>query len=324
MTVGVFGASGFIGRQVVDELLKQDRNVIPCGRRQNPIRSDVDYRKCDVNDRRKVDEITCESDDLVLLFASSMRESREDPVRNMRVNINGLLNILESARKNDVRRIVFTSTIALFSTIEYLPLDENHTTSPGTPYGVSKLAGEHYTRLYGELYGIDYAVFRLCNVYGPGQYPGTGGIIPLIHRAIKTDSTFFVNGDGTSERDYIYVSDVASYIVGALDLPEANFLANLGTGKSTSINRLIEISESVVGKKMTVEHRPPVAGEICNFTVDNSLLKKKYKRSPPTDIRTGIAKTFEWLDSTESALRDHHSANIVNLQTSNSFRTSHH
>ncbi len=289
----VFGSSGFIGRNLINKFLEEKVKVLASdlqGRKTN-----VPFLKADILDFTEVENVVKGSKTIIHLAADSLTNSLKNPRKNAQINIIGTLNILEAARKHDVERIIFSSASSVVGEVKYNPVDEKHPCKPKTPYAVAKYAIENYLRVYNEIYGMNYIIFRFFNVYGPYQTPETGGLIPNVIYKIIKNKEIPVYGDGSAVRDYIYVEDVVNFLFKATTLPKTNFIVNLGTGKGATVKEVINTCSKVIGKKPKISWKPKRPGEIDNFTADTSKLVKYFKEKPKTSLEKGIQKTYEWL-----------------------------
>jgi UDP-glucose 4-epimerase len=297
LSVLVFGATGFVGRNLVERLVLEGYDVIGSDVTDNPYAGTVDYLKGDILDRNHVFEAAKKSDIIVHLAASSLVESLKDPLRNMRVNVEGTLNILDAARKYDVHKVIYSSASSVVGSVERSPVDESQGCTPRTPYAVAKKACEDYLRVYHEAYGLRYLVFRLFNVYGPWQAYQSGALVPSLHRTLMEDKEFQVYGDGSNTRDFIYVRDVVEYCCSAIKNQTENLIVNMGTGQGTSIIQLIELASQLLGMNPKITHKPSRPGEIGNFVADTRRLVELFGARPFTSLREGLKKSFAWLEA---------------------------
>lgn len=297
MRVLVFGAAGFVGRNLTEQLVKEKFDVVAADVAENPFPSSVEFRQVDVLDRAATFRLVKESDVVIDLAASPLADSVQEPTTNMRVNIEGTLNILDAAREHHVQKVIYSSASSVIGVPKYNPVDEEHPCTPRTPYAVAKKASEDYLRVYGEIYGLPYLIFRFFNVYGPGQTGRSGALIPSLFNTLSQGRTFQVYGDGSAERDFVFVDDVVEFCILAMKGGVSNQLVNLGTGQGTSILQLIDLASELLNLSPKVEHGPERPGEIGNFVADTKRLVSLFGKPPLTPLREGLARTFSWLRS---------------------------
>ena len=295
LTVLVFGAAGFVGRNLVKKLAEEHHNVVASDVIDDPFNGSIVYRKVDILDGNRVLEAVKKTDVIVHLAASPLAVSLQDPARNVKVNLEGTLNILDAARKNDVSKVIYSSASSVVGSVRSNPVDENHTCEPKTPYAVAKKACEEYLRVYNELYGLRYLVFRFFNVYGPWQTYGSGALIPVMYRNLTEGKEIQVYGDGSNTRDFVYVGDVTDFCSAAITSHTENSVVNMGTGKGTSIIELINLASDLLGTKPKIAYRPARPGEISNFVADTAKLVQVFGRGPSTSLKEGLKRTFSWL-----------------------------
>jgi UDP-glucose 4-epimerase len=294
MRVAIFGASGFVGRNIVEVFKRKNIEMVTSDSKEFELR-DVKFIKADILDPNAVAKVLKGADVVVHLAASGLPTSLKNPLLDAKVNIEGTLNILNAAREHGVDEIVFSSASSLVGEVKYNPVDENHPCIPRTPYGIAKLACEHYLRVYHELYGLNYFIFRFFNIYGPWQYPESGALVPMIYKKLTTTGSFDLFGDGSQTRDFVFVGDVAEFYLKVLKDGVKNEIVNLGTGRATSIKEIVEISGEILGIEPKINYWPPRPGEIDNFVADTTKLKGLFGSVPQTDLRAGLKKTYEWL-----------------------------
>ena len=226
-------------------------------------------------------------------MAHSLVSSIEGPAKNAEVNILGLLNILEACTKNKIKKIIFTSASSMIGEPKTPQVSEDHIATPKTAYGISKLASEHYLRLYHELNNLNYVVFRFFNIYGPYQ---KNGLIPSLYSRIAQNQHLTVFGKGDQIRDYVFIQDIIPFFEKAVTENIAdNTIFNLGTGKGTSILDIINILSETMNIKPEIEFKDPRPGEIGNFVADPKLLSLTFGNTPLTTVEEGIKQTVEWL-----------------------------
>src|SRR5208283_3311379 len=246
MKAAVFGASGFVGINVVEALTTAGIEVIASDIREcDAIKTE--FRKADLLDYDQVERVVKDTDVVIHLAASPLPVSLEKPKINARINIEGSLNIMDAARNCGIRKIIFSSASSIVGDVKYNPVDEIHPCTPKTPYGVAKFAMEHYLRVYQELYHLDYLVFRFFNVYGPWQYPESRAVIPMVYDKLKKEGSFNLFGDGSQTRDFIYVGDIADFYVKAAKTGVKNEVVNMGTGKGTTVKEIVAIAGTILG-----------------------------------------------------------------------------
>lgn len=296
MKIGIFGASGFVGRNIVEKLSEQNLDFVASDVR-NVFDTDVSFQKADLLDYDQVESVVKQTDIVIHLAAHPLPASIENPRLNAKINIEGTLNILDAARKHDVTKIIFSSASSLVGEVRYNPVDEVHPCVPKTPYGVAKYATEHYLRVYRELYGLNYLVFRFFNIYGPWQFPESGALIPMVYNKLSNGESFTVFGDGSQTRDFVFVRDLADFYVKAVSTDVKNEVVNLGTGRGTTIKEILTISGELLGIDPVIVNKPPRPGEIENFVADVSKLRRLFSETPSTSLKMGIEKTFSWLSS---------------------------
>lgn len=294
MKVAVFGASGFVGINVVNVFQQAGIKVIASDIKESP-HITAEFKPADLLDYDQVAGVVKGSDIVVHLAASPLPVSIEKPRLNARINIEGSLNVMDAAREYGVQKIIFSSASSLVGEIKYNPVDEEHSATPKTPYGVAKYAIEHYLRVYQELYGLNYLIFRFYNIYGPWQYPESGALIPMVYRKLKDEGSFNVFGDGKQARDFIYVGDLADFYVKAVTNDVKNEVVNLGTGRGTTIKEVVGIAGEILGVEPKINYLPQRPGEIDNFVADTRKLKKLFSEVPDTSLDDGLQKTFDWL-----------------------------
>lgn len=301
MGIGITGAAGFVGRNLLGLLAGTEHEVIACDIAPlEPPASNISYRKLDITDETAVRSMVEDVDVVGHLAAHQLPESREAPRLNAEVNVMGSLNILEAARDTDLEKVFFSSASSVVGEVKEVPVSEDHPVTPQSPYGVAKHAIEEYLRVYNQLYDLDYLVYRFYNVYGPHQYPESGALVPVVIDRLDRGEGVYVTGDGRQTRDFIYVKDVADYIVQGLESDVKNELVNMGTGTGTEIIKAINVMADIVGVDPEIEKRPERPDEIDDFYADVSKCERLFGSTPATSFEEGVAETYRWLQTVDS------------------------
>ncbi|MFZ1502424.1 MAG: NAD-dependent epimerase/dehydratase family protein, partial [Nitrospira sp.] len=248
MKVLVTGGAGFIGSHVVDRLLQEGHEVVVVdnlvtGKRKNVPKA-AQFYKLDIENPKLERVFRNERPSVVFHLAAQMnvRRSVEDPMFDAQVNVLGTLNVLEQASKHGARKVIFSSSGgAIYGEQLAFPAPETHITQPLSPYGISKLCGEHYLSYYHRLSGIQIVSLRYANVYGPRQDPeGEAGVVAIFIQKMLRGEQAVVNGNGRQTRDFVFVEDVVESNLMAMG-PEVEGVYNVGTGIETSVNDLFKI-----------------------------------------------------------------------------------
>jgi UDP-glucose 4-epimerase len=296
MDVAVFGASGFVGRNLLAEFAGTDHTVQACDVEPNEApQSNATFRQVDITDEDRVDAVVSEVDTVAHLAAHQLPESKEEPKLNAEINVLGTLNLLDAARRHDVEKVFFSSASSLVGEVETVPVPEDHPARPQSPYGVAKHAVEEYLDVYQDLYDLDYLTFRFFNVYGPYQYPASGALVPVVMSRLHREQGVFVTGDGGQTRDFVYVRDITELIVEGLEGDATNEVVNMGRGVETEIIEAIRAIADVVGVVPDIERRPDRPDEIDDFYADTTKCEALFGRAPDTDFRTGLERTYDWM-----------------------------
>lgn len=301
----VTGGAGFIGSHVAEAYLARGDQVwivdnLSSGKMAN-VPAGAHFVEMDVRDSG-IRELFRETRfDLVNHHAAQIdvRLSVEDPRHDADINVLGLLNLTEAARSVGTRRFVYVSSGGVvYGEPEQLPTPELAPKLPRSPYGVTKLAGEHYLHYYRKVHGLTYAALRYSNVYGPRQDPhGEAGVVAIFSNRLIGGQTLTIFGDGEQTRDYVFVKDVvgANMKVSDLNLGEGVGLDavafNVGTGIRTSVNRLADLLEEVSGIRTDREFRSARPGELQHSALDASRLMAR-GWAPCWDLRDGLRETF--------------------------------
>ena len=236
------------------------------------------------------------------LHAAQMdvRRSVAEPLFDARVNILGTVNLLEAARKANVRRVLFVSSGgAVYGEQEAFPAPESHPTNPVSPYGVSKRAGELYAFFYQAEYQLPFVALRYANVYGPRQDPhGEAGVVAIFTGRMLGAEPVTVNGDGKQTRDYVYVGDVARANLLALE-STATGPFNIGTGIETDVSTLARLLLEATGSRSEVRPGPAKQGEQRRSVVDSRRAAEVLGWRPEVSLAEGLGRTVEWFRTRE-------------------------
>ncbi|MCQ5341355.1 MAG: GDP-mannose 4,6-dehydratase [Candidatus Methanomethylicia archaeon] len=290
----VTGSSGFIGSHLVERLRIEGFKVIGLDYRPS-IFTDI------VGDVRDYDLLKgiMQNINVVVHCAAqtSVIKSVENPIFDAENNILGTLNILEAARRtNKIECFIYLSSAAVYGIPYYVPIDENHPCHPISPYGISKLAGEYYTKVYFEIYNLPTICIRLFNVYGKNQdieSPYSSVISKFINRIIK-NLPLIIYGDGEQTRDFIHVNDVVDMIIKAIECKEAiGETFNCGTGKETSINELARIMMSLSGKTLEIKYSNARSSDIRRSCADIRKAEKLLGFKPKISLEKGLEELLK-------------------------------
>ncbi len=303
MRILVTGGAGFIGSHVVDTFLSAGHDVAVVdnlslhggGRREN-VNARAAFYDRDIRDP-DIGEIFTQQfrPDVVCHHAAqhSVALSTQDPQADADVNVRGMLNILQASVKARARKVIFASSSTVYGTPQYLPLDERHPLIPESPYGISKMAGEHYLRYFSEAFGLRYTAFRYGNVYGPRQDPnGEAGVIAIFAARMLRGEAIRIDWDGEQQKDYVYVGDVARANALALETADDETM-NIGTGTGTSVNALHRAIADEVGHDVEVTQAPKRAGDIRTCIFDAGKAKQLLGWTPAVALAEGIKLTVE-------------------------------
>jgi nucleoside-diphosphate-sugar epimerase len=301
----VTGGAGFIGSNMVDELIRRGHEVtvlddLSSGKKANLelVASRVRFILGTITDLDTVKR-ACEGADYVLHLAArtSVPRSVKDPIETNQVNIDGTLNVLVAARDAKVRRFVYAASSAAYGESPTLPKVETMQAEPISPYGVTKYVGELYARVFGKVYGLEFACVRYFNVFGPRQDPTStySGVLSKFMLAVLQGHSPVIYGDGEQSRDFTYIENVVEQTLRAAETPEASgVVLNGGTGARITLNQVVRQLGELTGRKIVANYEPPREGDIRDSLADISLAKQTLGYEPRVQFREGLRRTWEW------------------------------
>jgi UDP-glucose 4-epimerase len=310
-TICVTGGAGFIGSHVAEALVAQGHRVIivddlSSGRREN-VPAGAELAVLDIRSPEAAELVAGPGIDVLVHHAAQMdvRRSVADPRFDADVNILGLINLLEGARRGSVRQVVFASTGgAIYGEQDVHPAGEHHPVRPVSPYGVAKLASERYLYFYHHQYGLDATCLRYANVYGPRQNPhGEAGVVAIFLDRLLAGQQPVINGDGLQSRDYVFVGDVVNANLAALGRPGFR-IYNVGTGVETDVNTLFAHLHRAVGSGPAAAHGPGKAGEQLRSSISSALLERELGVAVATPLADGVTRTAAWFREHAAQARD--------------------
>ncbi|WP_137936342.1 NAD-dependent epimerase/dehydratase family protein [Chitinivorax sp. B] len=297
----VTGGAGFIGSHSVDALLAAGFQVrvldnLSSGKLSNlPQHAALTFIQGDISDVDVVDRAMSGATAVLNLAAQvSVQASIEAPAFSAQSNITGFINIIESARRHGVQRLVYASSAAVYGSPAYLPLDEQAPTCPMSPYGLEKLINDQYAALYRELHGFSSLGMRYFNVYGPRQDPRSpyAGVISKFIDRLKQNQPLSVFGDGLQTRDFVFVKDVARANVAALQSPLQG-VCNIGTGHCVTLLQMVDALAAVAGKQLQVAHLPARDGDIRESATYVSRMNDELSVRAAVSLPDGLAALLE-------------------------------
>ena len=308
-SVLVTGGAGFIGSHVADAYLAAGYSVtvlddLSTGRREN-VPPAARFLRADVGSTEARDLLADGGFTVLNHHAAQMdvRVSVTDPALDARINLLGLLNLLEGARRGGVRRVVFASSGGVvYDERGRLPHREEAGKLPVSPYGVSKMASEYYLAAYAGLYGLEVVSLRYANVYGPRQNPhGEAGVVAIFGSRVRAGKALTVFGNGEQTRDYVFVEDVARANLAAtrapVSAPESIDSAafNVGTGVETSVNQLARLMLEVAARTVPITREPARAGELLRSALDCAKAARAWDWRPAVSLTEGLKRTYDWI-----------------------------
>jgi UDP-glucose 4-epimerase len=298
MRILVTGGAGFIASHVTDAFVAAGHQVsiiddLSSGKKEN-LNSKATFYHLDVQDPGVADVMRREQPEVLCHHAAQMdvRRSVAAPVFDAKVNLIGLLNLLEHGRHHGLKRVLFSSTGgAIYGEQDVFPAPETHKTEPVSPYGVAKLASERYLFFYSVAYGISYAALRYANVYGPRQNPhGEAGVVAIFAEKLLRGEQPIINGDGLQTRDYVFVGDLVRANVAALTADFTGAL-NLGTGVETDVNTIFRQLRALCGSTALEQHGAAKPGEQQRSVIDSSLAQRVLGWRPQVSLEDGLRET---------------------------------
>lgn len=300
----VTGGAGFIGSNIVEELLKRGYSVrvldnFSTGKRENlhEFKNDIELLEGDIRSyhivRQAVNKI-----DVILHQAAlpSVPRSINDPLTTNDVIVGGTLNILDAAKDAGVKRVVYASSSSVYGDNPELPKHEGMIPNPLSPYAVSKLAGENYCKVFSKLYGLETIILRYFNVFGPRQDPNSeySAVIPKFIKLMTNDQSPTIYGDGTQSRDFTYISNVVEgNILAATKEIKTPIVMNCATHGQVTVNELVIEINHILGKNIKPIYDKSRPGEIKHSFADIDLIKEKLNFGSIVQFKDGLEKTIE-------------------------------
>jgi UDP-glucose 4-epimerase len=302
----VTGGAGFIGTNAVRCLLAQGERVrildnFATGRRENvqDIAASIDLVEGDLRSDADVKRAVA-GVRYILHFGAlpSVSRSVQDPASTNDVNISGTLRLLLAARDAGVERVVFSSSSSVYGNTPVLPKQEDMTPTPLSPYALSKLAGEHYGRLFHSLYGLRTFSLRYFNVFGPRQNPKSqyAAVIPLFVEALRAGRAPVIYGDGEQTRDFTFVDDVIAANLACCQAPDsaAGGVFNVAWGHRVSVNELALRIGRLLGHTIEPIHEPARAGDVRDSQADATRAREQLGWVPKVTFEDGLQRTINW------------------------------
>jgi len=306
LRVLVTGGAGFIGSHIVDTFVAAGHDVGVVdnfwehggGRRAN-LNPKATFSQLDIRDSALADVFLSFKPEIVCHHAAqhSVAISTKDPQYDADVNVKGLIHVAQAAGRAGARKIIYASSAATYGAPQHIPIDEDHPQRPESPYGITKMAGEHYLRYFAGADGPSFTALRYGNVYGPRQDPaGEAGVIAIFASRILAGEPIRVDWDGEQQKDYVYVGDVARANLLALSAANGE-VVNIGTGVGTSVNQLHRLIADAAGRDVAVEHAPKRAGDVGLSIFAIGRAKSLLGWEPQVALRDGIAQTVDYFKS---------------------------
>lgn len=299
MRVLITGGCGFVGANLVSVLTRLGGWTIrvldneSLGKREHLEDFRGEFVKGDLRDEETVDRCVKDVDAVVHLAADTrVIDSIENPRFNFDVNVAGTLNILEAMRRHRKTKLVNASTGGAIIGHAVGPVNESMVPAPIAPYGAAKLAVEGYCGAYSACYGVTAVSLRFSNVFGPRSFH-KGSVVAAFFKNMLAGRPLTVFGDGTQVRDYVCVRDICAGIVGALNRDLSGPI-QLGSGRPTELNALIDLMREVTQLDPVVDYQPPRVGEIHSTYCDVSWARAQLGYQPTEDVTTALAETWQW------------------------------
>ncbi|MGD8283509.1 MAG: SDR family oxidoreductase [Desulfobacterales bacterium] len=301
----VTGGAGFIGSHLVDALLAGDCQVavldnLSSGKLSNlnHVQDKIRFYKNDIKEPGALEDAAKGCDVIFHLAAVvSVQQTIDHPLESTMVNDIGTLNVLEAARKANVKRVVLASSCAVYGDDPRLPKEESMIPKPCSPYAVHKLSAEHYARIYDELHGLETVSLRFFNVFGPRQDPSSpySGVISIFMNKAVSNQIPVIYGDGNQSRDFVYVKDVVKANLLAAERDNiGGKIFNVGTGSFVRINRLWELISSLNGQPSEPRHGPARPGDILHSVANIESAKALLKFRTEVTLEAGLERTLNW------------------------------
>ncbi len=299
----VTGGAGFIGSHLVEKLVEEGAKVrviddLSSGNNNISLLSQkgVQVIKQDISDFESINHLF-ENASFVFHLAAMNRAQRsiENPLRSNEINVTGTLNCLKAASDNNVEKFVFASSSSVYKGAKNRRLVEDMTLEPLHPYGVGKLSGEHYCRVFNDIYGLHTCVLRYFSVYGPRQRGGIdyAGVIAKFIRAALKNKEITIFGDGNQKRNFTYVKDVVENTIAAcLNTGTNGKVINLASRKEYTVNEISNLITYLTSSKSKIVHLPPLKADPKRNFADISLLQRLIPRTE-TPLKEGLEKTIK-------------------------------
>lgn len=299
MDILVTGGAGFIGSHLCEALVAKGHTVrvldnLSTGTLRNlaSLENRVNFIEGDIRDEALV-ELLCHGCQVVFHLAAlvSVPLSVQDPQLSHDINLQGTLNVLIGAREAGVKRVVFASSAAVYGEDPELPAHEGQRPAPVSPYGLEKLAGEHYLHIFQKLYGLQTVALRYFNVFGPRQDPSSpySGVISIFVDRLLAGEAPTIFGDGEQSRDFVFVDNVVQATLLAGLHSSASGLYNIGCGQSTSLKALYTLLSGLCGATAPARTGPARVGDIRHSLADITRATAELGYSPAISVKQGLS-----------------------------------
>lgn len=301
----VTGGAGFIGSNIVGELVKRKEGVrvidnFITGKRENlaPFMDKIELIEGDIRSKEDLKKALKDVDYILHQAAlRSVPKSVDDPFLTNDINVNGTLNLLFEAKKAKVKRVVYASSSSVYGDVRDFPQKEELRPNPISPYGVSKLAGENYCWAFSATFGLETVSLRYFNVFGPRQDPESkySACIPALLSRMLNGKAPIVDWDGRQSRDFTYVFNVAeANLKAAVTEGVSGGVFNIACGGTVSVLEIVDMLNNILGKELKPEYGPKRPGDVRKTYADVSKMKRLLGLKPAVHFEEGLRRTTEW------------------------------